>query len=325
MPKARLLRTNFTAGELSQRLEGRPDLAKYFNGAATLENYLVYPQGGVYRAPGSRFVKEVKDSTKKTRLIPFIVNRTTAYVCEFGHQYVRFYTNGARIESPPGTPVEIASPFNEADLSQIQFVQSVDVLFLDHPLYQTRKLSRVSDTSWALTTMPLRPPPSFEDLTDLGTTLTFASGAVGTRTFTAGGNVFLDGDVDREIVSGASRAVITALNAASPANSVTVDVLVAFTGSPIAAGSWFLDKSPTNFIDPNKKSPVDAKVTVNFRDTTTGAGAADGARAADAPPVIVPGKFIKLYGGLIEINEFINAQQVKGIIRTILSKATAKD
>ncbi|HEY1265856.1 MAG TPA: hypothetical protein VGH16_01280, partial [Candidatus Binatia bacterium] len=138
-------------------------------------------------------------------------------------------------------------------------------------------------------------------------------------------NVFLDGDVDREIVSGASRAVITALNAASPTNAVTVDVLVAFAGSPIAAGSWFLDKSPTNFIDPNKKSPVDAKVTVNFRDTTTGAGAADGARAADAPPVIVPGKFIKLYGGLIEINEFINAQQVKGIIRTILSKATAKD
>ena len=43
MPKARLLRTNFTAGELSPRLEGRPDLAKYFNGAATLENYLVYP------------------------------------------------------------------------------------------------------------------------------------------------------------------------------------------------------------------------------------------------------------------------------------------
>ena len=319
MPKARLLRTNFTAGELSPRLEGRPDLAKYFNGAATLENYLVYPQGGAYRAPGTRFVKEVKDSTKKTRLIPFIVNRTTAYVCEFGHLYIRFYKNGARIESPPGTPVEIVSPYAESELFQIQYVQSVDVLFIDHPNHRTQKLSRSSDTAWSITNMPLRPPPSFEDLTDLGVTLTFTSGAVGMQTFTAGGNVFLDGDVDREIVSGASRGVITALNAVSPTNAVTVDVLVAFTGSPIAAGSWFLDKSPTNFIDPNKKSPVDAKVTVNFRDTTTGGSAADGARAADL------GKFIKLYGGLIEINEVPGAQQVKGIIRTILSKATTKD
>ncbi|GEM_PF-385924 len=330
MAKARVLRTNFTAGELSPRLEGRPDLAKYFNGAATLENYLVYPQGGVYRAPGSRFVKEVKDSTKKTRLIPFIVNRTTAYVCEFGHQYIRFYKNGARIESPPGTPVEISSPFNETDLFQIQFVQSVDVLFLDHPLYQTRKLSHVSDTSWALTTLALRPPPSFEDLTDLnagGGTSTLARTAdIGTGVnFTiAGAARFFDGDVGRQIISGAGRAVITGLGGASPNTVAVCDILDSFAGqaAPLPAGSWFLNLSPQSAIDTVSKSkPIGTQVTINFKNSVGGA-AQDTLRTGGSPttgPEI--GKFIKVLGGVIEIQSVSSTSQCKGIIRASLAKA----
>lgn len=325
MPKARLLRTNFTAGELSPRLEGRPDLAKYFNGAATLENYLVYPQGGVYRAPGSRFVKEVKDSTRKTRLIPFVVNRTTAYVCEFGHLYIRFYKNGARIESPPGTPIEIASPFTEADLFQIQYVQSVDVLFLDHPLYQTRKLSRVSDTSWSLTTLALRPPPSFEDLTDIsGGTVTLSPGATtGTSVnFTASSAVFFAGDVGRQIIFNASRAVITGLGGGggSPNTVAVCDILDTFPNTnPIAAGSWFLNLSPQSAIDTVSKSkPVGTQVTINFKNNVGGA-AQDTLRTGSPSPEI--GKFIKILGGVIEIQSVSSTSQCKGILRATLGKA----
>jgi len=56
---------NFTAGELSPRLYGRTDLAKYFNGCKTLHNMLVWPHGGVFRRPGTRFVAESKFSTGK--------------------------------------------------------------------------------------------------------------------------------------------------------------------------------------------------------------------------------------------------------------------
>jgi len=35
--------TNFTGGELSPRLDGRNDLAKYNSGCKTLENMIVYP------------------------------------------------------------------------------------------------------------------------------------------------------------------------------------------------------------------------------------------------------------------------------------------
>jgi hypothetical protein len=335
VPKARLLRTNFTAGELSPRLEGRPDLAKYFNGASTLENYLVYPQGGVYRAPGSRFVNEVKDSTKKTRLIPFVVNRTTAYVCEFGHLYIRFYKNGARIESPPGTPVEIASPYAETELFQIQYVQSVDVLFLDHPSHQTQKLSRGSDTSWALTNLALRPPAAFEDLTDISNgsvTLQPALPAGLGVNFTASAPVFFAGDVGRQIIYNTSRAVITGLGGASPNAVAVCDVLDDFPASVVAPNNinpaaipsqkWFLNISPQSAIDTVSKSkPVGTQVTINFKNNVGGA-TQDTLRTAGSPltsPEV--GKFIKVLGGVIEIQSVSSTSQCKGIIRATLAKA----
>ncbi len=52
MAKASPAFTNFTAGELSPRLDGRTDLSKYFNGCKTLQNFLVHPHGGATRRPG---------------------------------------------------------------------------------------------------------------------------------------------------------------------------------------------------------------------------------------------------------------------------------
>ena len=45
MAKTTVAFTNFTAGELSPRLDGRTDLGKYFNGTKTLENMVVHPHG----------------------------------------------------------------------------------------------------------------------------------------------------------------------------------------------------------------------------------------------------------------------------------------
>jgi hypothetical protein len=41
--------TNFTGGELSPRLDGRNDLAKYASGCKTLQNMIVYPHGSAAR------------------------------------------------------------------------------------------------------------------------------------------------------------------------------------------------------------------------------------------------------------------------------------
>ena len=48
--------TNFTAGELSPRLDGRVDLAKYPAGCATVENMVIYPHGAAARRPGTQYI-----------------------------------------------------------------------------------------------------------------------------------------------------------------------------------------------------------------------------------------------------------------------------
>ena len=63
--------TNFTSGEISPLLEARVDLTQYANGCKTLENFLVHPQGGIYRRGGTKYIASVKTAAKKTRLVPF--------------------------------------------------------------------------------------------------------------------------------------------------------------------------------------------------------------------------------------------------------------
>jgi hypothetical protein len=89
--------TNFTGGELSPRLDGRNDVAKYGSGCKTLKNMIVYPHGSATRRPGTNFVNEVKTSSQKTRLIPFEFSTEQTYILEFGNQYIRFIRNGGAV------------------------------------------------------------------------------------------------------------------------------------------------------------------------------------------------------------------------------------
>lgn len=48
---------------------------------------------------------------------------------------------------------EISTPYLEADLADIHYVQSADVVTLTHPSYETRELTRTGHTSWTLSTV----------------------------------------------------------------------------------------------------------------------------------------------------------------------------
>lgn len=195
-------------GELSPLLEGSPDLAAYYEGAQTIENFKLVRQAGVTRWEGSRFIKEVKDSTKDTILWPFEFSVDDSYMLEIGDLYIRVYKNKAPVLNM-GVHVEIVTPFVVADIRTIHFTQSADIIFTFHSNYSQRKLGRVSDTSWSLTTMAPSPPPSFEDDTFLGANLgATANGGTGI-TFRVASAVWLNADVGRQIIVGASRAIIT--------------------------------------------------------------------------------------------------------------------
>jgi hypothetical protein len=97
MARVHPFQTNFTAGELTPKLAGQTDFKKYANGVETLENMTVFPQGGATRRSGTRFVCEVKDSSKIVRLIPFEFNITQSYILEFGNLYIRFFKDNGQI------------------------------------------------------------------------------------------------------------------------------------------------------------------------------------------------------------------------------------
>jgi hypothetical protein len=143
------IQTNFTSGEVSPLIRGRVDVNKYFNGAEIIENFLVRPQGGLCRRSGTRFVNEVQNSDRFTRIYKFEFSALQAYVIEFGHLYIRIHKDGGTVEVT-GVPVEVVSPYNENQLRGLYFTQSADVLYICHPDHPTQKLVRLSHTSWSL-------------------------------------------------------------------------------------------------------------------------------------------------------------------------------
>jgi hypothetical protein len=91
-----LLRS-FAGGEITPELYGRIDLTKYQTGLAKCLNFTVLPHGPAARRPGFKYIAEVRDSTKRVRLIPFAYSATQTVVLEFGHLTLRFLVNGGAV------------------------------------------------------------------------------------------------------------------------------------------------------------------------------------------------------------------------------------
>lgn len=259
MAKGNFIQNSFNAGEWSPLMDGRVDLAKYGNAAKRLENFVIDPRGPAVMRPGFKYIAGTKTNGTASILIPFEFSEDVAYIVEIGNLYARFYRDQAQITSG-GSPVEVVLPYATADLAEIKYCQSADVLYLFHPDYAIRKLSRTSDTAWTVTAINFRPGPSYEEPLEPNTTLTLAAVTGTSVNFTAGAAVFQTGDVGRLIVSGAGRASITAFTSTSV---VVCDIIDDFASvGPIASGSWELQGSPVGTLDFTLKGPVGSIVTV---------------------------------------------------------------
>ena len=224
MANVRILQRSFSGGEMSPEMFGRIDDAKYQAGLAKCRNFIVKPQGPAENRPGFAFVREVKDSTKRVRLIPFTYSTTQTMVIEVGAGYFRFHTAGGTLMDG-AAPYEIANPYAEGDLFDIHYVQSADVLTLAHPGHAPRELRRLGATNWQLTTIafaasvasPAAPTVTAAGHTTVKYTYHYVVTAVAADGVsesapspegTAGGNLFETGatvTIDWAAVTGASR------------------------------------------------------------------------------------------------------------------------
>lgn len=116
MTTARTIARSFAGGEISSELFGRMDLDKYQTGLAKCENFIVLPHGPAQNRPGFAFVNQVKDSSRRVRLVEFSFSAAETMVLELGHLYIRFHTNGGTvletakaIGSIAGTTVNLAT------------------------------------------------------------------------------------------------------------------------------------------------------------------------------------------------------------------------
>ena len=116
MPTTRTFNRSFAGGELSPEMFGRIDDQKFQTGAAKLRNFIALPQGPAVNRPGTKFVRAVKDSTKKTRLIPFTYSTTQTMVLEFGQGYIRFHTQGETLLAGTGAAYNGATPYVVGDM-----------------------------------------------------------------------------------------------------------------------------------------------------------------------------------------------------------------
>ncbi|KAA3649395.1 MAG: hypothetical protein DWQ11_18815 [Proteobacteria bacterium] len=201
MANTRTLQRSFAGGEVTPELFGRIDDTKYQAGLALCRNFITKPQGPAENRAGFAFVREVKDSTKRVRLIPFTYSIDQTMVIELGDGCFRFHTGGATLSystpsawvtstayaigdlvaesganyycveahtsgtfatdlsagkwysMPADMVYEIPSPYAEADLFDVHYVQSADVLTLVHPNYAPRELRRLGATNWQLATI----------------------------------------------------------------------------------------------------------------------------------------------------------------------------
>ena len=215
MPRTTASINSFVSGEFSAKLDGRTDFEKYSSGCKTLENMLVHPQGAASRRVGTQFISSVKTDANKTRLIPFEFSTTQTYILEFGNNYIRFFKDKGQILSG-GSAYEISSPYLTAELFDIKFAQSADVMYITHPNHEVMKLSRTGHTSWTLAEVEFTDGPYLATNTT-ATTLTPASAGVASGvnitasavTGINGGAGFQTTDVGRIISFNSGKAKIT--------------------------------------------------------------------------------------------------------------------
>jgi hypothetical protein len=130
-------------------------------------------------------------------------NGGTNYYCKVAHTSGTFSTDLAagKWHTLTGTTYEIPSPYTAADLTnsnntlKLRTVQSADVVYIVHPSYAPKKLSRYSATKWILEDINFLGGP-FEDVDPDEAITVYASAQTGTGiTLTASSALFASTDV----------------------------------------------------------------------------------------------------------------------------------
>lgn len=192
MTIARPIATSFNGGELSARMGGRVDTAIYPVGVAVMENFVPTVEGAAVKRPGFEYIRAA--AATASWLSNFRFNLTQDYAIEWSEGKLRFYTNGARIETAPNVPYEVAVPYTAAQAKAVSCEQSFDRLYMAHASHPPAALTRTGATTFSYAPLALKNGPFAVANINEAITVT-ASATTGAIDLTASSAIFLAGHV----------------------------------------------------------------------------------------------------------------------------------
>ena len=188
----------FNGGIWSEVLKGRYDLGNYKSASRTCDNFIPTRYGQVEKRSGTKHIGYAKHDDKVCVLHAFQFSVTTKFILEFGEYYVRFWSNDLQVETAPDTPLEVVTPYAEADLYEIQIRAVNDIVYIVHPDYPVASLTRLADDNWTYAETALDLPFVDPDVDPTDVTLT-PSASTGNITITASSDVFSSDYVGSEL------------------------------------------------------------------------------------------------------------------------------
>ena len=137
--------TNFSSGELSPLLSSRLDAQAYKNGAFRLRNVRLRSQGGVTRRPGLRYHQTISNLTYQTEA--YIYDEDEAYILLFSAGELRIID-----DSNPTVILDTigSCPWTANEIGQLVVTQTGDTMFIAHPNFMIRRLTRQTASSFSL-------------------------------------------------------------------------------------------------------------------------------------------------------------------------------
>ena len=161
MQKIRVAQNSFQFGEISDSAIMRTDSPVYGASAQSLKNMTVLPQGAVKKRHGLRMQGWYSDDTEQHRLFPFIFDDNEEYILEIGDGFLGAWylrpdeaSNGSlsRIAKVTTDVDGVALPFNSNYMHQYTTAQYGDVMFVCHPTFAPRVITRTGLFSFEVST-----------------------------------------------------------------------------------------------------------------------------------------------------------------------------
>ena len=164
MQKVRVPINSFQYGEVSDSLSMRVDTPIYSASASTIQNMVVMAEGSLIKRKGlenhiNHGITYSATYPEQSVLVPFVYDDNEQYLVSIQHQALKVY----QIASNDGSVISInvnitagtdgvAVPFDREFLKEYTTAQLGDVLYICHPLFAPRLLTRTSLTTFEIST-----------------------------------------------------------------------------------------------------------------------------------------------------------------------------